>query len=248
MWRKQFVFIVPFITFFCHIKAGADGNSEGELKVNKAKNGDLYIRLNINSISKAISNSSVQTNPVPEPIKHVPQKMVQTSLDDLPEQHPQGLFSTVFGNMHNSLHYTARWGVGLSICAYLLVLTKLMRASRLIGSEGSWAVWRSDVPTAVLQELSVEVVAHELYEAIQRKYIFAELQRNNLMLMGLFSRDVDHELDRMHQFISLHARIDRMYMSILFPKQTDLIQQVHYYIDRLNFLKQILEQWMHVNI
>lgn len=254
MWSKKcIVYFLFFLTFFT-AKAGSEKANGGSGKADLPDGRALYITIKCDpnfvvtssSVSTATHSETKTTNT--EPIRPMPQNLVPTSLDDLPEASSPGLFSLLFGNVRNSVHYTVRWGVGLSICGYLLVLTKLMRASRLIGCEGSWAVWRSDVPTAVLQELSVEIVANELYEAIQKKYIFAELQRNNLMLMGLFSRDVENELDRMHQFISLHARIDRMYMSPLFPKQVELIQQVHYYIDRLNFLQQVLDQWMHVTV
>lgn len=135
---------------------------------------------------------------------------------------------------------------GVIMVIYATIVTKLLLFKKYIERTDTWASWRSDIPLAALQELSPEDVAYELRNTIEDRYtahekkISPENQSITFYLIAACINDIDHEISRINQFLTICHWIKTLHMSMCFPKQKKSIEKATAALNRLIFLKKVI--------
>lgn len=133
---------------------------------------------------------------------------------------------------------------GLVASVYAAIIARLYLLSKSISQTELWANWRLDVPLTVLYELPIDDVTSELRTAIQAKYSKNKDSISYLNATVLFMNDIEKEIAFIKHLFSIHAWIDWMHLSLLFPKQKSLIEQANHALNRLEFLKNLVNTYM----
>lgn len=133
----------------------------------------------------------------------------------------------------------ATYLIGGLLLGYGAVLAKLYYDSYEITQENTWSSWQAQIPIETLQ-INEQQVAQNLFQTMQQHYASKTATVQFLSPLIYFINDVDAELSFLRRFLALHGWLAYLKISSIFPGQDDTQKMATEKIYRLEYLKQIV--------
>lgn len=130
------------------------------------------------------------------------------------------------------------------IALYSTVMTLLVYKAYTIPKQCIWAQWGPWKTYEELTQVQHIQLIEQLYPAIEQHYQHESDTYGFMTRIVCFLRDVTNELALLESFEKMHAWLNRLYLSFLFPEQKEFRATCHQLKLRLLFLKDSLLIWM----
>lgn len=138
----------------------------------------------------------------------------------------------------------SKYVLGSLAIGYLALVAKLIYASHTsLTDADTWSIWQPSI-TIEHMRLNEKLYAQELFTAIQSRYINAPTNAHFLSPLVYFINDVNTELKKLNAFVDLHKTIDKFKLTFMFPKQENALRMAYEKIDRLEYLKTLMINWV----
>jgi hypothetical protein len=196
---------------------------------NGEKQNEINFRV-VNNNEHVITQNNFQKQEWPIPPRHtidydkIPQKPGILSLTASLITSNQGLI--VLGSV--------------SLC-WLGLMSKLIYSSYTISTQRGWGVWNSHLSMEVLYHSNQIELAQSLFNDIQKAY--AEKKNSFLTPLVYFINETDAELSQLKSFLRLHEILGTIKIAALFPKQLEVKEMAFERINRLQFLKNLVNTY-----
>ena len=126
---------------------------------------------------------------------------------------------------------------------------RLYKAQRFLHDQTNWAHWQDDLTLEELTSIPKDNCTQQLIHEIQMRYASSIDPTDFVNPLALFLQQIDLELMQAKEAHTFFYRIDRYYLSRLFPNINIDVELATESLNRLLFIKQLFLSWMaHYNI
>jgi hypothetical protein len=128
--------------------------------------------------------------------------------------------------------------------SYILFLARLIYLQHYLINCERWSCWKQEFIIEAADTATQKGLAKELVLAIQQRYHKPEKITDFLAPLVSFFNEIEQEKKLLNQFSRLRKSADYFLLTIILPNQQELLRQVNQRMQRLDFLKQLLIQWI----
>lgn len=125
---------------------------------------------------------------------------------------------------------------------------RLTYASYKIKNNNGWSSWGLALSADKFSTVDSEVIAHELLIAIQKKYAIKEKHDSSTIKLLepiiSFINDVEAELKFLKNYVATKKVLSNTKLEFLFPIQVEILMMAQQKIQRLEYLKQLVPNFL----
>lgn len=133
---------------------------------------------------------------------------------------------------------------GSLISVYAVLLARLLYLEYFLSNSSHWSLWKHETPRNQLCLYPQKELAKELLFAIQQRYHTSTTLTDFFTPLICFFNFIEQEKKLLQQFITMHRLLDKVWLRRIFPTQHELCKTAQKRLKRLDFLKQLLINWL----